>query len=175
MLKPVLTFVGLLLGLFLIELLQPVQQHVVLPFTASLASFSAALIDGFGGAAVASGKLLSNPVNGFAVSVEAGCNGIEACIVLVAAMVAYPAPWRHRLAGLALGLLAVQGLNVVRIISLFYLAQWHEDWFHFAHEYLWQGLIILDVLLVFLLWLHRLPRVDDERGDQADHADAVQA
>jgi exosortase H (IPTLxxWG-CTERM-specific) len=155
--KPLFVFVALLLGLFLIELLAPVQQHLIVPFTASLASISATLIELFGGAAAAQGKLLSNPTTGFAVSVEAGCNGVEACLVLVAAMLAYPAPWRAKLHGLAVGLVAVQALNTGRIISLFYLAQWHMDWFHFAHETLWQGLIILDVLLIFMFWLHRLP------------------
>ena len=167
MVKPLLVFVVLLLVLFLVELLAPVQQHLILPFTASLASVSAGVIDLFGGAAVAQGKLLSNPDTGFAVAVEAGCNGVEACIVLAAAMLAYPAPWRARLKGLAIGLLAVQALNLGRIISLFYLAQWHAGWFHFAHETLWQGLIILDVLLVFMFWLHRLPQAPRDESASA--------
>jgi exosortase H (IPTLxxWG-CTERM-specific) len=155
--RPLLLFVGLLMGLFLLELLAPVQEHLIVPFTGSLASVSAWVIDLFGGSAAAQGKLLSNPGSGFAVSVEAGCNGVEACLVLMAAMLAYPAPWRARLKGLLIGVVAVQALNLGRIISLFYLAQWHMDWFHFAHETLWQGLIMLDVLLIFMLWLYRLP------------------
>ena len=54
---------------------------------------------------------------------------------------------------LVLGFLAVQGLNVVRVISLFYLGQWNTQVFNFAHEYLWQALIMLDVLIVWLLWI----------------------
>ena len=46
--------------------------------------------------------------------------------------------------GLALGFLAIQALNVVRIISLFYLLQWNPVWFEWAHLYLWQALIMLD-------------------------------
>ena len=49
--------------------------------------------------------------------------------------------------------MAVQGLNVVRVISLFYLGQWNTQVFNFAHEYLWQALIMLDVLIVWLLWI----------------------
>ena len=48
------------------------------------------------------GKVLrSTSSNGFAVSIEAGCNGVEATIVLIAAMLAFPAPWKHMLVGLA--------------------------------------------------------------------------
>jgi len=45
--------------------------------------------------------------NGFAVTILAGCNGVEAMIVLLAAMLAYPAPWKRRLIGLLVGALIV--------------------------------------------------------------------
>ena len=93
----------------------------------------------------------------FGVSIEPGCNGVEACIVLFAAIVAFPASWRHRTWGLALGFLAVQGLNVIRVISLFYLGQWSDTAFRIAHEYMWQGMIMLDVLVVWLIWVRADP------------------
>ncbi|MBL0123941.1 MAG: exosortase H [Betaproteobacteria bacterium] len=152
-----LIFVALQTLLFGIELLHPVQQHLVLPWTALLAKTCVALVARFDLNAVAFGKILWNPATGFGVAIEPGCNGIEACIVLLAAIVAFPAGWRHRAWGLAFGFLAVQGLNVVRIISLFYLGQWNDSVFRFAHEYLWQGLIMLDVLLVWLFWVRANP------------------
>ena len=42
------------------------------------------------------GKVIRSTANGFAVSIEAGCNGVEATIVLIAAIFAFPAPWRDR-------------------------------------------------------------------------------
>ena len=102
--------------------------------------------------------MIRSTVNGFAVSIEAGCNGIEATIVLVAAIFAFPAPWRDRLIGLAAGIVAVQGLNIVRVISLFYLGQWNMQVFEWAHLYVWQALIMLDVLVVWLVWVRLLPQ-----------------
>jgi exosortase H (IPTLxxWG-CTERM-specific) len=107
---------------------------------------------------VAVGKVMRSTANGFAVSIEAGCNGVEATIVLVAAMLAFPAPWRNKLIGLVAGIVAVQGLNVVRVISLFYLGQWNLQLFEIAHLYVWQALIMLDVLIVWLIWVRTLPR-----------------
>ena len=95
--------------------------------------------------------------NGFAVSIEPGCNGIEASIVLIAAILAFPAPWKHKFIGLLAGLTAIQGLNLVRIISLFYLGQWNMDIFEWAHLYLWQALIMLDALVVFIVWVRYIP------------------
>ena len=59
---------------------------------------------------------------------------------------------------MAIGFLAIQSLNVVRIISLFYLHEWTSVWFDWFHLYLWQALIILDALVFWLIWLRWLPR-----------------
>ncbi len=63
------------------------------------------------------------------------------------------------------GIVAVQGLNVVRVISLFYLGQWNMQVFEWAHLYVWQALIMLDVLIVWLIWVRTLPR--PAKGDGA--------
>ncbi|MGE0356047.1 MAG: exosortase H [Burkholderiales bacterium] len=150
-------FVAILVALFAAELTPPVQGAVVLPWTEALASASAGLITLFDPRVAAYGKILLNPTNGFAISIEAGCNGIEAAIILIAAMLAFPAPWKHRVVGILAGLSAVQALNVVRVISLFYLGQWNMGFFEWAHLYLWQALIMLDVLVVWLVWIRTLP------------------
>jgi exosortase/archaeosortase family protein len=54
------------------------------------------------------------------------------------------------------GLLTIQFFNLLRVISLFYLGQWNQVLFEWAHVYLWQALIMLDVLIFFLLWLRWL-------------------
>lgn len=150
-------FVALQLLLFGIELTQPVQQHFVLPWTALLAQASVAIVTQFDANAAAVGKVLWNPSTGFGVSIEPGCNGVEACIILFAAVVAFPSTWKYRAWGFGLGFVAIQAVNLVRIISLFYLGQWNMEVFKIAHEFLWQGLIMLDVLVVWLLWVRANP------------------
>lgn len=151
-----LLFAALLVALLAAELTPPVQAGFVLPWTEALARVSAALITVVDPSVAVSGKTLQAS-GGFAVSIEAGCNGIEAAIVLIAAMLAFPAPWKHRAIGILAGLLAVQALNVVRVVSLFYLGQWSLPAFEWAHLYLWQALIMLDVLVVWLVWIRTLP------------------
>jgi exosortase H (IPTLxxWG-CTERM-specific) len=150
-------FVVLQAALFGAELTPWAQRHFVAPWTSTLAAISASLVTVFDSDVLATGKILRSAINGFAVSIEAGCNGVEATIVLVAAILAFPAPWKSRLIGLAAGIVAVQGLNVIRVISLFYLGQWNIDVFQWAHLYVWQALIMLDVLVVWLIWVRTLP------------------
>ena len=97
----------------------------------------------------------------FAVEIAAGCNGVEAMMILIAAMLAFPAPWRYRLAGITIGISAIQALNLVRIVSLFFLGLWNQDAFEWAHLYVWQALIMLDALAVWLLWIRSLPSTHD--------------
>ncbi len=146
--------------LFALELLQPVDHYVILPFTTAIARISVGIVGLFDAHAVAYGKILQSTSTNFAISIERGCNGVEAVIILVSAMLAFPAPWKHRLIGIGLGFLAIQILNLVRIISLFYLGQWNRQWFEWFHLYLWQALIVLDALIAFLVWLRYLPRRD---------------
>ena len=158
MLRFFLYFVVLLAVMFGLELTPWAQDWLVLPWTSALASISTWIVTLFDGNVVATGKVMSSNTNGFAVSIEAGCNGVEATLVLLAAMLAFPAPWKHKAVGLVLGILAVQLLNILRVISLFYLGQWNYDVFEWAHLYVWQALIMLDVLVVWLIWVRRVPR-----------------
>jgi exosortase H (IPTLxxWG-CTERM-specific) len=149
-------FILLLVALFTLEMLVPVQEHVILPFTELLARLSAAIILPFDDSAIAYGKILQFKDTGFAVSIEAGCNGVEATIVLIAAVVAFPANWRARLLAIGLGFIAIQVMNLARIISLFYLGNWDMEFFSWIHLYLWPALIMLDVLIVFIVYLRYL-------------------
>ena len=164
-------FVVILVALFAAELTSPVQNALVLPWTETLARVSAWSITLFDSRVAAYGKTLQSTTNGFAISIEAGCNGIEAAIILIAAMLAFPAPWKHRLIGIFAGLLAVQALNVVRVISLFYLGQWSMAAFEWAHFYVWQALIMLDVLIVLMVWIRMLPQVSSAIAPPSSSAD----
>ena len=151
-------FLVTLLVLFTLEMLTPVQTAVIQPFTGFLAHVSSVLILPFDDGVISQGRILRDSASGFAVSIESGCNGVEAAIVLIAGVLAFPAQWQHKLAAIALGFVAVQALNVLRIISLFYLGQWNYALFEWTHLYFWPVLIMLDVLIVFavsLRWLGR--------------------
>ena len=149
-------FCTVLGSLFAIEMLKPVQEAVIQPFTGLLAALSTALILPFDDTVIAQGRILRDATTGFAVSIEAGCNGVEAAIVLIAGVMAFPASIRNKLVAILAGFFFVQALNIVRIISIFYLGQWNYTVFEWFHLYLWPVLIMLDVLIVFAIYLQWL-------------------
>lgn len=158
-----LLFLAVLATLFGVEMLNPVQVAVIDPWTNLLARMSAGVMTWFDADVTSQGRVLQSKATGFGVSIEAGCNGVEAAIILIAGMVAFPAPWKLKVAGIAVGIVAVQAANLLRVVSLYYLGQWNMEAFEFAHLYLWQALIMLDVLVVWLLWMRSVARQSGAR------------
>lgn len=160
-------FLLLMTVFFTLEILSPVQEQLIRPFTAFVARLSALLVMIFDSGVMAQGEVLRDTDSGFAVAIQAGCNGVEAVLVFAAAVLAYPCRWREKIQGIAMGVATIQGFNLLRIISLFYLGQWNASAFQWFHLYGWQALIMLDVLLVFLLWLHFLVKNNNEMAEPA--------
>ena len=111
-----------------------------------------------GGTAEANNAILRDPISGFSILIASGCSGLEAVILLVAGMVAFPASWPERIVGWAAGVFAILSLNLVRIISLFYLGQYSKAWFDWAHLYAWDVLIMIDGMIILFLWIRWLSR-----------------
>jgi len=153
-----LIFVGILAVLFGVEMLHPVQVAVVNPWTALVARASAGIVQLIDPTVISQGRVLQSAKTGFGVSIEPGCNGVEAAVVLLAGMLAFPAPWRMKLWGILIGFAAVQGVNLIRVVTLFFIGQWNLKVFEFAHLYMWQALIMLDVLIVWLIWIALVAR-----------------
>lgn len=165
MFRFMLIFTTVLIVLFGLEMLNPVQQSVIIPFTHSLATISSAIMMPFDPDVLAYGKIIQDRQSGFAVSIESGCNGVEAIIMLAAAVIAFPAPWKSKVIAIISGFFAIQILNIGRIITLFYLGQWDSTIFEWSHLYIWPVMIMVDVLIVFLVWLRYLHKDEKSAGD----------
>ncbi|MGD1094457.1 MAG: exosortase H [Bryobacteraceae bacterium] len=134
-------------------LMTPPVQPAVIFFSRALVAASGALIHLCGGKAQIAGTVLRDPSTGFGIEMKDGCNGLYVTLLLCSALAAFPASWRQRAKGLVIGIAAIQSLNLVRFIRLFYLCLYNQAWFDFAHEYLWESLIMLNALAVFWMWV----------------------
>jgi len=139
-------------------LFSPAVEIAVLKLSHGLVDVSGYLISLCGGHAMTEGSVLRSPSNGFAIEMKNGCNGINVTVLLCSAILAFPASWLQKAQGLLIGVLAIQTINVVRFISLFYIGQYNQTCFDFAHNYLWESLIMLDALIIFRLWVSMVSR-----------------
>ena len=143
-------FAAAMVVLYIVVALNPVNDHVIVPFTAMVAHSSALLLRVFGSGVESVGTVIRSPR--FALDVQNGCNGIEAAILLAAAIFAFPATLRSRLIGLLAAIVAIEFVNLVRLSSLFGLGEHYRRIFDFFHVAVWQSLVILAAISIFVLW-----------------------
>jgi exosortase H (IPTLxxWG-CTERM-specific) len=146
--------------LFFLELFNPIHQKIIIPFTGWMAKASVFLLHLLGTKAEASGTLITSPQ--FIADIKAGCTGIEPVIILLAAIFAFPSSWRTKYYGAILGIVILQLVNLIRIVSLVYLGINHPPYFSDAHTYIWQIIIIALSLFLWMVWARGLKRYESQ-------------
>ena len=159
-------FVVLLVVFYLIVASRPVNDAVIVPFTAGIASVSGKLLNLLGERTEVVGTELRS--SSFGVNIENGCNGVETALLFGAAVLACPARWTHRLLGLVAGFLAIQVLNVFRVITLFWIGLHRPALFSSSHTVIWQSVVVLFGVVLFLIWASREKRLSAEGAAAAE-------
>jgi exosortase H (IPTLxxWG-CTERM-specific) len=138
--------------------LRQINDALVTPYTAVIARVSGGVLRLFGEEAAVSGCVVSSPR--FAVTIYNGCNGLITSLIFISGVLAFPARWSAKLTGVVGGLISIQLINLVRIISLFYIGVFLPEHFNDAHIFIWQSLVILAGISLWIVWAQRfaLPR-----------------
>jgi exosortase H (IPTLxxWG-CTERM-specific) len=155
----VLFFVILVIG-FIIVAIGPVNDRVIVPYTAWIATVSAGILRAIGQNVVQSGTALFD--GGFGVNIQNGCNGVETMLIVISAMAAFPATAVSRIIGILAGILVIQGLNFIRVVSLFLLGKYQPAVFDLFHVAVWQSVVVLAGVGIFVLWSYKFAvRLED--------------
>ena len=129
-------------------------KTLFVPLTAGIAKVSGSILQAIGENVRVAGTTITSPR--FGVNINNGCNGVEAMLILLASIVAFPASMKARAAGLLLGAVVVQVLNFIRIITLYLLGAYQPRLFDLFHTAVWQIVIILAAIGFFLVWSARV-------------------
>lgn len=146
----VVLFLVILGGFFTVIAFRQINDAVVDPYTASIARMSGACLRLLGEAATVTGCEVSSPR--FAVTIFNGCNGLITSMVFVSAVLAFPAGWRAKAIGVAGGIVAIQIINLIRIVSLFYIGVFLPQFFSDAHVLVWQSLVLVSGVALWVVW-----------------------
>jgi exosortase H (IPTLxxWG-CTERM-specific) len=139
---------------FTVVALRPVNDSLVVPYTAFIARVSGAVLRLFGESMTVSGCVVSSPR--FAVTIFNGCNGLITSLIFVSGVLAFPARWWAKALGVVGGLLAIQLINLVRIVSLFYIGVFFPELFNDAHTSIWQSIVIVAGVGLWIAWARLL-------------------
>ena len=146
-------FLVILAVSFTVIALQPVNDTFVVPYTGLIAKVSGHTLALLGEDMTIDGVVLRSPR--FAVTIYNGCNGLITSLIFVSGVLAFPASLRAKALGVVGGLLAIQAINLVRIVSLFYIGIYMPSLFNESHIFIWQTIVILFGVTLWLLWARR--------------------
>ncbi len=150
---PILRFClqfGVLMILFYAFLATSYGERLLYSYLGLNAWVSNALLDGLGQNTQLSGLTIQSPK--FAVTIQRGCDAVEPTWLVCAAMLSFPSPWLHKLFGIVAGIVLLQALNLVRIITLFLIGLHWPGVFNSAHMEIWPVAFILAAIVLFVSW-----------------------
>jgi exosortase/archaeosortase family protein len=123
------------------------------PVQRAIAATSAVLARAAGGSAVAHGQDIA--VHSLIMTVNHECTGIFVVMLFASFVLAYPASWRARLGGLGVGIPLFFAVNVLRLATLARIVEVYPDAFFYLHEYVWQGILTVVVLVGAIAWAEK--------------------
>jgi exosortase/archaeosortase family protein len=95
------------------------------------------------------------------------CDAMDVFILFGAAVVSFPVGWRSRAVGLCLGLGAVVLVNVLRLVSLYFIGVYLPARFDFCHLQLWPPVIVVLATGGFLCWARAAKKWTPMRASDA--------
>lgn len=102
----------------------------------------------------------------FAFVVAPECGAIEVFALYAAAVLAFPCAIRKRIIGIGFGLPMLYGINVLRLACLAWIGALDvgRQAFLFSHEYVWQGVYVAVVAVVWLAWIELALKTNGRRA-----------
>lgn len=118
-----------------------------------LASITSGILNLFGHRTVVMGSTVSSDL--FGITVVTACTGLFATGLFLIAVIAFPTGWRAKLVGAGLGVAGILFLNIVRLVSLYYIGVHLPGFLDPAHQLIWQSVLIVFAVALWLLWAGR--------------------
>jgi len=147
------------LGLALAVYFEFLAGEWILTISEWNAHWTSSALNLFGASTSVSGTVLSS--DSFAVNIVAECTSIGPLLLFAGAVLAFPAPLRAKGYGWLLGLVVLTAINVIRIMSLFWIGSAFPQYLNVAHLLVWQTAMILLAIILWLFWVERIAHARD--------------
>lgn len=94
-------------------------------------------------------------MSGFTFQLVPDCTPLPPVMLLTGAILAFPTSWRAKGIGIIAGAALLSVLNLVRTVSLAYIGLYFPQWLDVMHHIIWQSVMILAGIIVWLFWMKR--------------------
>lgn len=153
-------YILLMLPMVILLWFKPVADYVEFNsyYSNAITFLTAKTLELFGVVVRFSGSIIR--AGNVGLDVQFGCNGLEAVMIYIIAVISFPGTAVTKIKGIIAGFLVIQVINLARIIALVYTAMEYKSIFEIMHLYVAQGIMIAVALGVFVLYLKYMNRTD---------------
>ncbi|MEE9297366.1 MAG: hypothetical protein V3W34_20705 [Phycisphaerae bacterium] len=114
------------------------------------ADASAGILRLLGHRATATGELVASPE--YSLTIAKGCDAIDPSVLFAAGVLAMQVPLVSKLPALVIGVSSLLIINLIRIVSLFYVGIHFPKAFNIMHVDVWQPVFILLAITFWAIW-----------------------
>lgn len=114
------------------------------------ANWSSSALNLIGFSTIADGTIIASST--FSVNIVAECTALGPIILFIGAVFAIPASLKNKVIGILLGTITLSIVNILRIVSLFWIGSQFPRHLEFSHLLIWQGLMIVLAIVLWLYW-----------------------
>ncbi len=152
---------GLLVTAFYALLLIPGCEGLLYLYLKAYAWLASGVINFFGQGSQLSEVTITSPH--FSMAIRRGCDAVEPTWLFCAAVLSYPGPPGCKAVGILVGVVVLQVLNLVRIVSLYFIGVYLPSFFNTAHLEIWPVVFIVLAIVMMVGWIDWTKRYEIAR------------
>lgn len=142
---------ALFMGIFYAVMLIPAVDRMMYGYLAANAWAAHAILNLFGFGTELNKTMISSEA--FSIVVRRGCDGVEPAALFASAVLAFPAPWKKKALGVVAGTVILLLVNILRVVSLFWIGIIARPFFARVHLEIWPLLFILAAFALCAAWI----------------------
>lgn len=150
-LRAVLIFLALLAAFYTFEFTHLARGPARRAYLQWIANTSARILTLMGHDAKADGTDIDSPQ--FSVKIVRGCDALDPTAAFIAAVIASPVSLWTKIPGLLLGTASLLLINLVRVVSLFFIGIHFPAAFKTMHHDVWQAVFVVLAVVFWFVWV----------------------
>jgi len=84
------------------------------------------------------------------------CNGLELMVLYIGFIICMPSTFFRKFLYIILGLIVLDGINILRCVGLIYLREYYAIYFQFAHHYLFNAMVYTGTFIMWILYSRKI-------------------
>ena len=84
------------------------------------------------------------------------CNGLELMVLYIGFIICMPSRFLRKFLYIILGLIVLDGINILRCVGLIYLREYYAIYFQFAHHYLFNAMVYTGTFIMWILYSRKI-------------------